>query len=98
MVFVNTSQLLVKILLQKYLYQINLTKSFFLAPASPDEIYTMIMSLKSKTSSGPDEINSILLKNVAKTLSKPLSNLINKSLTEGHVPKILKTAKSYSSF
>ena len=71
----------------------NYLKSFFPAPTSPEEICRIIMSLKSKKSSGPDEINSILLKNIAKNISKPVSSLINKSLAEGHVPEILKIAK-----
>ena len=49
--------------------------------------------MKSKTSSGHDNINSKLLKAVESCIVKPISTLINKSIETGIVPDIMKLAK-----
>ena len=51
------------------------------------------MSLKTKTSSGIDNISSKLLKEIRATIIVPLVTIINKSLTEGIVPDQMKLAK-----
>lgn len=49
-----------------------------------------IKSLEPKTSSGPDKIPPIFLKNCAHSLSVPLNILFNKSLSTGSFPQIWK--------
>ena len=49
--------------------------------------------MKSKTSTGCDNISSKLLKELANVLGGPISILINKSMESGIVPKSMKTAK-----
>ena len=50
-------------------------------------------SLKPKISCGQDNISTKFLKQVSHGVANPLSILINKSLSEGTVPDILKIAK-----
>ena len=67
--------------------------TIFLAPTDPDEISKILKTMKSKTSSGHDNINSKLLKAVESCIVKPISTLINKSIETGIVPDIMKLAK-----
>ena len=64
----------------------------FLAPTDPDEISKILKTMKSKTSSEHDNINSKLLKAVESYIVKPISTLINKSIETGIVPDIMKLA------
>ena len=59
---------------------------------SPFEVETMLKSLQLGKATGPDAINNSVLKELAKPLSFPLSDLINFSLTSGKVPLIWKEA------
>ena len=54
-------------------------KSFFLSPILPDDIETLISTLKVHKAVGPSSIPTIILKQFKKLLSKPLANLINLS-------------------
>jgi hypothetical protein len=67
--------------------------SMFLAPTDLYEISRLINSLKRKNSSGHDGITSSLIKDIKHEISLPLTILINKSLSTGIVPDLLKTAK-----
>ena len=58
------------------------------------EILAIINNLKNKTSSGVDEISNKLLKSIKCEISKPLSVIINQSLTTGIYPDALKIAKT----
>ena len=40
----------------------------------------------------PDEIPGVILKNTASSISKPLSIIFNKSISEGKLPSLWKTA------
>ena len=59
---------------------------------SPFEVETMLKSLQLGKATGPDAINNRVLKELAKPLSFPLSDLFNFSLTSGKVPLIWKEA------
>ena len=60
--------------------------------SSPFEVETMLKSLQLGKATGPDAINNRVLKELAKPLSFPLSDLFNFSLTSGKVPLIWKVA------
>ena len=60
---------------------------------SPTHIKNIIQNLNSKSSSGYDNISTILLKKLEPLLSGPLSIIINQSLKSGIFPNKLKTAK-----
>ena len=64
--------------------------SIFIRPTDQTEISNIIRKLKSKRSSGFDEMPPILIKECAEELSLPLSILINQSFSEGVVPDLLK--------
>ena len=57
------------------------------------ETLTIINNLKSKNSSGKDEISNKLLKSIKCEISKPLTIIINQSLKTGIFPDALKVAK-----
>ena len=65
---------------------------------SPFEVETMLKSLQVGKATGPDAINNPVIKELAKPLSFPLSDLFNFSLTSGKVPLIWKIAKCNSHF
>jgi len=65
----------------------------YMNPTDPDEILCIINNLKPKSSSGPDNISSKLLKLLKHQVNIPISILINKSITSGIFPEILKVAK-----
>lgn len=67
--------------------------SIFLTPVSPIEVQTIIKSLKSKKSTGRDNLNTLLIKQLGSEISYPLSLIINKSFAEGIFPDLLKIAK-----
>ena len=54
------------------------------------EVENMCSKLKPKKSCGPDGISSKLLKEINKAISKPLTHLINLSLTTGEIPQEIK--------
>ena len=69
------------------------SKSIFFSPTDAYEIHKIIESLKSKKSTGHDNISAKFIKQVQSNITLPLSILINKSLEQGYVPKMFKTAK-----
>lgn len=71
----------------------NNLNSFFVTPTTPNEIQSIINSLKPKKSSGFDKLNTSLLKELGPEISHPLEVIINKSFIEGTVPSALKIAK-----
>ena len=70
-----------------------MTQTIYFSPTDPTEILHTINSLKAKKSTGPDNISSYLIKKIKSPLSSPISLLINKSLEDGLVPDVFKTAK-----
>ena len=67
--------------------------SIYLEPMTETEINKLINNLPSKKSSGTDNIDNILLKELRPYLLGPLTSLFNESLTTGHFPTSMKTAK-----
>ena len=58
-----------------------------------EELLMIIKTLKNKKSTGFDGISNQILKLIGDIIAKPLTKLINQSLSEGNFPKILKNAK-----
>ncbi len=67
--------------------------SFFIAPCAPNEVSTVIQSLKNGKSSGPNSIPIKLLKVLEPNISVTLSSLINESFETSTFPATLKIAK-----
>ena len=61
---------------------------------SEKEILKIIDSLKNKSSYGTDEISNKLLKSIKNEICKPLTLIINQSLTTGIFPNAFKTSKA----
>ena len=68
-------------------------KSVFITLTSEVEVIRLIDNLWNKHSSGYDNINNVLLKELCPLPSKPLSMLFNKSITEGVFPYLMKLAQ-----
>ena len=70
-------------------------KTLFLTPTLPDEVEDIIRTLNLRKSVGPNNIPTTLLKKYPKTISIPISKLINQSFITfitGIFPKFLKLA------
>lgn len=59
---------------------------------TPDEVKTILKSLKLGKSSGPDNLNNYILKACVNELAEPLSKLFNASLSKNTIPEIWKEA------
>lgn len=68
-------------------------QSMYMNPTDPEEILQILSNLKSKSSSGPDNISSKLLKQLRLEVKMPICVLINKSIVSGTFPDMLKIAK-----
>ena len=68
-------------------------KSIYLTPVTTSEVDRILSKMLPKTSSGIDEINNKLLKELKEVLLVPLEHIFNKSLEEGVFPEKMKTAK-----
>ena len=66
---------------------------FNFSKVTDNEIVVIINNLKSKNSSGKDEISNKLLKSIKGEISKPLIIIINQCLETGIFPDALKVAK-----
>ena len=66
--------------------------SIFLAPTSITEISKLLEGLPNKCSSGHDNVNNLLLKELVKQRSPILELLFNESLTTGQFPDKMKIA------
>ena len=67
--------------------------SLFLSPITPGDMISIMGQIKSKSSSGNDNISSKLLKSIKGEIAYPLSVAINSSLSSGVVPNCMKIAK-----
>ena len=67
--------------------------SIFLEPCTEQEISKLIKSLKPKKSSGIDNIDNIILKELEEHLTRPLMLMFNNSLETGIFPEKMKIAK-----
>ena len=70
--------------ISEYLKKINISsKTLYFYPVTETEIDRFITDLPNKKSSGHDNINNVLIKDLKNCLLHPLSIIFNKSLTEG---------------
>ena len=85
--------------IEDYLRNIEINKhSLFLTPVTENELCTLINTLPNKLSSGFDNINNVLLKQLKLSLLKPMTICVNKSLSEGLFPESMKLADVYPLF
>ena len=79
---------------QSYLKKITRNpKSLYLTPTMRHEIIKIIDKLPNKSSSGHDNINNILLKNIKNQIAAPLERVFNMSLEQGIFPDLMKKAE-----
>ena len=77
-----------------YLKQVKTnSQSIFLAPVTSVELERIIKKLKPKLSSGLDDINNKIIKELRDFIAPSLSIIFNNSLVEGIFPKRMKEAK-----
>ena len=67
--------------------------NFKLSSTSDTEVLKHLRKLKRKCATGPDNIPACFLKDVCYVIAKPLTHVINLSLTTGIVPNDLKLAR-----
>ena len=68
-------------------------KCIYLVPVTKTEIEKYIDGLPPKKSSGLDNIDNTILKELKNFLIEPLTTLFNESITSGQFPSAMKTAK-----
>lgn len=66
--------------------------SFFMSPTHPLEILKIIKGLKNRSAPGKDGLTNIILKNNVHSLLKPLTHVMNLSLSSGKFPDDWKIA------
>ena len=77
--------------IEEYLKNIEINQhSLFLTPITESELKSLITALLNKKSSGHDNVNNILLKQLKDSVVKPMTICVNKSLSEGLFPQVLK--------
>ena len=65
----------------------------YFCPTNEIEIQNIISELPNKVSSGHDKINNNLLKELKFVLAKPLTDLFNKSMSQGCFPSAMKLSE-----
>ena len=79
--------------IDEYLAQIRRNQtSIFFEPTSIMEINKLLKGLPNKSSSGHDNVNNLLLKEIAEQITPILELLFNESLLTGHFPEKMKIA------
>jgi hypothetical protein len=71
----------------------NLVNSFYMEPTTPQEISSIIKSMKPKTSCGYDGISPKFIKQISDEIVSPLSHIANLSLEKGLFPSDMKISK-----
>ena len=69
------------------------TASIFLTPTTSAEIRSLISKLPNKKSSGVDNIDNIILKEIKECISTKLVEIFNLSMLEGIFPEKMKLAE-----
>ena len=67
-------------------------RRLFLTPISESKLRSLINALPNKNSSGHDNINNVLLKQIKDSVVNPMTICVNKSLSEGLFPQVMKLA------
>ena len=68
-------------------------KSLYLTPTTEVEIMNLINQLPNKKSSGYDNIDNVILKNIKECISSTLAKIFNLSMLEGKFPDLMKLAE-----
>ena len=85
--------------IENYLKNIKVNRhTLFLSPIVENDLRLLINALLNRMSSGYDNINNVLLKQLCNSLLKPMTLCINKSLSEGQFPQSMKLANVYPLF
>ena len=71
----------------------NNNKSLFLSPTNYLEIEQIVRNISSKTRLDFNDSSFKTIKSIIQSISKPLSNIFNKSLYQGVFPSDMKVAK-----
>ena len=80
--------------INKYLQNVSSNvNSIYLNPIIPKELETIIDNLQPKLSSGLDNVNNKIIKELKEYIVIPLTTIFNNSLVEGIFPEKMKTAK-----
>lgn len=97
--FINVSKNLANKIVNNELDTSNMIKdippnniSFFLNPTNPNEVISVINTLKNRTASGIDDITTEMLKKICNIVSSPLTTIFNNCFLQGYFPKCLKVA------
>ena len=69
-----------------------LQNSFIIEPTNSDEVLSVIKQFKNGKATGPNSLNTILMKKCAKEICEPLALLFNMSSSNGIFPESLKLA------
>ena len=76
-----------------YLNKIKRTeRTIFFAPCTEAEVIKTLSKLKGKTSSGFDGISNAILKDLGNLITKPMTYIINQSMSSGIFPSDMKLA------
>ena len=67
--------------------------AFFLTPILVNETLTKLQNIKPNKAHGPDWIHPRFIRDIAMSIAKPLTHIINLGLTTGKIPQALKIAK-----
>ena len=67
--------------------------NLYFCPTTEREIINIISKLPNKVSSGYDKINNNLLKEIKQEIVNPLTDLFNKSMSQGEFPKAIKLSE-----
>ena len=79
--------------IKDYLRNIEINShNLFLTPITESELKSLITALPNKNSSGHDNVNNVLLKQIKDSVVKPMTICVNKSLSEGLFPQVMKLA------
>ena len=79
--------------IEDYLRNIEINShSLFLTPITESELKSLITALPNKNSSGHNNVNNVLLKQIKDSVVKPMTICVNKSLSEGSFPQVMKLA------
>ena len=100
-IFLQASQILVKSIRltnKKYDDYLNdrVENSFIIEPTNNDKVLSVIKQFKNGKATGPNSLNTILMKKCAKEISEPLELLFNMSFSNGIFPESLKLANIIS--
>ena len=90
-------QILLKTYPLQEMTQLNVFKQilivFFCQPTTPEEIVSLLRNIKSNTSSGFDNVEPHIMREISPQIAPLLSHIFNNSFSTGVVPHQLKIAK-----